>query len=396
MHLTRICFLVVFLCTLADYAHAAAKMVIAESGAGKNLIEHSLPAATLAAAMGVEYLELHVVMTADDHLVVFHDLTLDRLTDVAQVFPDRKRQDGASYVIDFTLDELRRLRLLGSADGNNNEFPLVLPIPTLAEELRLLRRLETILERRLGIVLEIRQPWFHQQADKDISGATLDTLARLRYTTAQSKLYLQCYDPDELQRIHDRLMPERQMSLPLIQLVGANDGRETKQGTRDNLLPYNYDWLFTNTGLRMVASYAVALALPAKEIVDGTGNVPLAGYIAEAHRHGLMVLASLPHNTPNFPSFAPDLPSLVDFYFSRAGVDGIYTDIFADVQRILRQQLEMKKVESTPQNETPTPTKERLPEPQNDLPPFFKNLNLSRPTPPDSEQAVDKEKVLPE
>jgi len=87
---------------------------------------------------------------------------------------------------------------------------------------------------------------------------------------------------------------------------------------------------------------------------------------------------------------------LVDFYFSRAGVDGIYTDIFADVQRILRQQLEMKKVESTPQNETPTPTKERLPEPQNDLPPFFKNLNLSRPTPPDSEQAVDKEKVLPE
>jgi hypothetical protein len=190
-------------------------------------------------------------------------------------------------------------------------------------------------------------------------------------------------------------LPERQMSLPLIQLVGTNDGMETKQGTRDNLLPYNYDWLFTNTGLRMVASYAVAIALPTKEVVDGTGNVPLAGYIAEAHRHGLMVLASLPHNTPNFPSFAPDLPSLVDFYFSRAGVDGIYTDMFADVQRILRQKSEKKKVELPPQNEAPTLTKEELPEPQNDLPPFFKNLNLSRPTPPDSLQAVDQENVLP-
>ncbi len=392
----RICLLVVFLSTLADQARAADKMVIAENGAGKNLIEHSLPAATLAAAMGVEYLELHVVMTADDHLVVFHDLTLDRLTDVAQVFPNRKRQDGASYVIDFTLDELRRLRLLSSADGNNNEFPLALPIPTLTEEIRLLRRLETILERQLGLVLEIRQPWFHQQADKDISSATLDTLGRFRYTTAQSKLYLQCFDPDELQRIHNRLMPERQMSLPLIQLIGANDGLETKQGPQENLLPYNYDWLFTNNGLRMVASYAVALALPTKDIVDGTGNLPLAGYIAEAHRHGLMVLTTLPHSTPNFPSFAPDLPALVDFYFSRAGVDGIYTDMFGDVQRIVRQQSEKKKVELPPQNETLTPRKEEVPEPQNDLPPFFKNLNLSRPTPPDSQQEVDKDNVLSE
>ncbi len=395
MHLTRICLLIVFFCTLAKHSPAADKMVVAASGAGKNLIEHSLPAATLAAATGVDYLELHVVMTADDHLVVFHDLTLDRLTDVAQVFPDRKRQDGASYVIDFTLDELRRLRLLGSADGNN-EFPLVLSIPTLAEELRLLRRLEAILERQVGIVLEIRQPWFHQRADKDISSATLDTLARFRYTTAQSKLYLQCYDPDELQRIHNRLMPERQMSLSLIQLVGANDGLETKQGTQDNLSPYNYDWLFTNTGLRMVASYAVAIALPARDIADNSGNLPLAGYIAEAHRHGLMVLAFLLNNTPNFPPFAPDLPALVDFYFSRADVDGLYTDMFVDVQRILRQQSEKQKAELPLQKEDLSPTQNEPTKPQNDLPPFFKNLNLSRPLQPDSHQAVDQEKVLPE
>ena len=395
MHLIRLCLFIVFLCTLVDHAYAATKMIIAENGAGKNLIEHSLPAATLAAAMGVEYLELHVVMTADDHLVVFHDLTLDRLTDVAQVFPDRKRRDGASYVIDFTLDELRRLRLLRPADGNSNEFPLALPIPTLAEELLLLRRLETILERQLGIVLEIRQPWFHQQADKDISSATLDTLARFRYTTAQSKLYLQCFDPDELQRIHNLLMPERQMSLPLIQLVGANDGLETKQGTQDSPLPYNYDWLFTNTGLRMVSSYAVAIALPAKQIVDDAGNLPLAEYVGEAHRHGLLVLAFLLHASPNLPSFAADWPALVDFYFSRAGLDGIYTDMFADAQRALRQQSEKKIVEVTPQNNAPTPTKEQLPEPQNDLPPFFKNLHLSRPT-PNSLQAEDKESEPPE
>lgn len=394
MYLTRICLLTVFLFGLANEAPAAAKMIIAANGAGKNLIEHSLPAATLAAATGVEYLELHVVMTADDQLVVFHDLTLQRLTDVTQVFPERQRQDGGYYVIDFTLAELRRLRLLGSADGNNYEFPLVLAIPTLTEELRLLRRLETILERQLGIVLEIRQPWFHQLADKDISVAILDTLSRFRYTNAQSKLYLQCFDPDELQRIHNQLMPERQMSLPLIQLVGANDGLETKQGKAENLQPYNYDWLFTNTGLRMVASYAVAITLAAEAMVDRDGNLPLAGYVGEAHRLGLMVLAWPLNNAANFPSFAPNFTALMEFYFSRANVDGIYTDSFRDVQRYSKEQSEKIK------NKEPlSPLIEgtiTIKDAKDDLPPFFKSLNLSRPILPDTMEAEDQKTVLPE
>ncbi len=382
MHVLRFFTILIFVCCHISQAYASAKRIIAERGAaGSSLIEHSLPAATLAAAMGVEYLELHVVMTSDDQLVVFHDLTLDRLTDVAQVFPDRKRQDGAYYVIDFSLEELRRLRILGSADGKNNDFPLTLSIPTLAEELRLLRRLESILDRQLGIFLEIRQPWFHLEADKDISAATLDTLARFRYTTPESKLYLQCYDPDELQRIFSQLMPDRQMQIPLIQMLGANDGLETKQIIADNRVAYNYDWLFTNTGLRLVASYAVALAIPAQSIAGSEGNLPLAGYIGEAHRHGLMVFALAVNDTPDLPVFAADYHALVDFYFVKAELDGIYTDHFQEIQAALRQVTEETVVaqESLPIEEASPVQSDSQPE--NDLPPFFKNLNLVRPTP---------------
>ncbi len=397
MYLTRICLLIsCLLFTTGNQAQSATKMIIAASGSGKNLIEHSLPAATLAAAMGVEYLELHVVMTADNQLVVFRDLTLQRLTDVAQVFPERKRDDGAYYVIDFTLNELRRLRLLRSE--GDNELQLVFSIPTLSEELGLLRRLETILERQLGILLEIRQPWFHLQAGKDISIATLDTLAKYRYFNAQSKLYLQCFDPDELQRIHSRLMQERQMNLPLIQLVGENDGLETKQGNQDNLEHYNYDWLYTNVGLRMVASYAVAIALPTKAIADLEGNLPLTGYIAEAHRHGLKVLIFPLNNSPSFPPFARDFPALVDFYLSKAGVDGIYTDSFGDVQRFIRQQSEKVPVkeELPPAGEAPVQQKDEVPQLQEDLPPFFKKLNLSRPASSGTERTEEEEKALSE
>jgi glycerophosphoryl diester phosphodiesterase len=394
MPLTCICLLVIFLLALLDQDRAAAKMIIAQSGAGKNLIEHTLPAVTLAAAMGVDYFELHVVITADDQLVVFHDLTLDRLTDVAAVFPDRKREDGAYYVIDFTLDEIRRLRLQRSTKAN--EFPLALGIPTLSEELGLLRRLEIILNRQLGVVLEIRQPWFHLHAGKDISTAALNTLAQFHYTTAESKLYLQCFDPDELQRIHNQLMPERQMNLPLIQLFGENNGQETQQENFGQWEPYNFDWLLTNTGLRMVASYAAAIALPTKFLVDRDGNLPLAGYIGEAHRFGLQVLAFPLTNTSDFPSFAPDFPTLVNYFFSRVDVDGIYTDLFADAQRSLLQYSEKKKEKLPSVKEELPPSKETVPMQQDDLPPFFRNLHLSRPLSPNAVLSEEQEKVLAE
>ena len=388
MYVIRFLLLVIVLVAHPHQASALDKIVIAaDGGGGKDLIENSLEAATLAAALGVEYLQLPVVMTADDQLLVFRDLTLDRLTDVGQVFPERQRSDGSYYVIDFTLNELRQLRLLGPADGAGREFPLALPIPTLAEELRLLRRLETTLNRQLGIVVEIRQPWFHRQADKDISSAILDTLARFRYTSGESKAYLQCFDPDELQKIHDVLMVERQMRLPLIQLIGANDGIETRHGGGGNLTPYNYDWIFTNTGLRMVASYAVAISLPLAAIVGEEGKLPLAGYIAEAHRHGLMVLG-ISLDAPLASSFAAkDQSQLLQFLFSQAGLDGISTNRFQDVQRALRQKEEEAASQETRAQETTTSAteetegKEEAPPAENDLPPFFKNLNLSRPVP---------------
>ena len=83
------------------------KIVIAHRGASGYLPEHTLPAKAMAYAQGADYLEQDLVMTKDDHLVVLHDHYLDRVTDVADRFPDRARKDGRYYAIDFTLDEIR-------------------------------------------------------------------------------------------------------------------------------------------------------------------------------------------------------------------------------------------------------------------------------------------------
>ncbi len=60
-------------------------------------------------------------MTKDDHLVVLHDHYLDRVTDVADRFPDWARKDGRYYAIDFTLDEIKSLKFTEGFDIENGK-----------------------------------------------------------------------------------------------------------------------------------------------------------------------------------------------------------------------------------------------------------------------------------
>ena len=64
-------------------------LVIAHRGASGYLPEHTLEAKALAYGLGADYLEQDVVATRDDELVVLHDIQLDRVTNVADRFPDR-------------------------------------------------------------------------------------------------------------------------------------------------------------------------------------------------------------------------------------------------------------------------------------------------------------------
>ncbi|SPX54012.1 glycerophosphoryl diester phosphodiesterase [Klebsiella pneumoniae] len=102
-------------------ATAADKMVIAHRGASGYLPEHTLPAKAMAYAQGADYLEQDLVMTKDDRLVVLHDHYLDRVTDVAQRFPQRARKDGRFYAIDFTLAEIKSLKFTEGFEPKNGK-----------------------------------------------------------------------------------------------------------------------------------------------------------------------------------------------------------------------------------------------------------------------------------
>ena len=95
---------------------AAPKQAIAHRGASAYAPEHSAAAYTLAMEQKVDFVEPDLAVSKDNVLFCMHDDTLERTTNVAEVFPDRvavgyeTRQPGKHWLAaDFTMAELRRL-----------------------------------------------------------------------------------------------------------------------------------------------------------------------------------------------------------------------------------------------------------------------------------------------
>lgn len=79
--------------------------VIAHRGASFNAPEETVPSYTLARELGADYLEMDIQRTKDGVLIALHDDTLERTTNVAEVYPDRAKDPLSS----FTLEEIKRL-----------------------------------------------------------------------------------------------------------------------------------------------------------------------------------------------------------------------------------------------------------------------------------------------
>ena len=94
----------------------------AHRGASDRAPENTLPAFELAIGLGADGIELDVQRTADGHLVVCHDETVDRTS------------DGHGAIVDLTVNELRRLDFSGGKEGFAGTR-----IPLLAEVLALMR-----------------------------------------------------------------------------------------------------------------------------------------------------------------------------------------------------------------------------------------------------------------
>lgn len=304
----------------------ARPIVIAHRGASGYLPEHTLPAKALAHGMGADYLEQDVVLTKDAVPIVLHDILLDDTTDVAALFPDRARDDGHFYAIDFTLAEIRQLRAherRAPGSGNRTAFAERFPagpglsgVPTLAEEIRLIEGLNRSRGMHTGLYIELKAPQFHQTEGMDIARAVLDVLEESGLSDARDRVYLQCFDPPTLQYLKDTL----QTSLPLIQLIGDNSWGE--DGGTD------YDYLRTDRGLADISRYADGIGPWLMQIYtgrDANGDATLTDLVARAHHAGLLV-HPFTFRRDALPPGIDTYRELLELFLGQVGVDGVFTD----------------------------------------------------------------------
>ena len=134
------------------------KQLVAHRGASAYAPEHTLDAYRLALEQGADYVEQDLAVSKDGVLVCIHDLTLDRTTDVEEVFPDRFTEDRSSgtpvrrwLVNDFTLAEIKRLDA-GSWFGAKFAGAR---IPTFQEAIDLVKG-------KAGLYPELKDPEFYR------------------------------------------------------------------------------------------------------------------------------------------------------------------------------------------------------------------------------------------
>lgn len=159
--------------------------------------ENTLAAMDTARAQGIDWLENDVQRTKDGTLVVIHDKTLARTTDVEEKFPQR----APWKVGDFTWAEISTL----DAGGWKGKRWAGERIPTLQQYMR---RLDSNGQK---LVLEIKWPEIYPRLAED----TVQELGRLGWLEgdrATDRLVIQAFDTGTLRTVRARA-PEARTAL---------------------------------------------------------------------------------------------------------------------------------------------------------------------------------------
>ncbi len=280
-------------------APRAAPINIAHRGASAYAPEHTLPAYRLALEMGADYVEQDLQLTRDGRLVCLHDTTLERTTDVEEVFPDRsvtvETADGPRRVwpvAAFTLDEVRQL---DAGSWFSAEFAGA-RVPTLQEAIDLV-------QGNAGLYMETKDPETYDALGLAMEAELVRVLAANGLDSAVARaatpVFVQSFSPASLRRMRD-LAGE---TYPLVQLVGG-------PGTRG---------LLTDEGLAEVAEYAdgvgpafpMLLADPARAGAVRAAGLELHPYTVRAGR---------------VPEPFDDATALMTHLFDELGATGVFTD----------------------------------------------------------------------
>jgi glycerophosphoryl diester phosphodiesterase len=202
----------------------ATPWIVAHRGASAYAPENTVPAFTLAAEQGATFVEFDLQRTRDGALVILHDLTLERTTDVEEVFPDRGREATVKGearrqwpLADFTLAEVRRLDAGRWFDARFAGTR----IPTFAETIAALRG-------KSGLYIELKSPDLYPGIEAAMMAELKNAGLDKPWADPRTPVLLQSFIVSSLQI----LARDLKTTLPIHLLFGTADAARwtTEQG----------------------------------------------------------------------------------------------------------------------------------------------------------------------
>ena len=205
----------------------------------------------MALQQNADFVEQDLAVTKDLVLICLHDESLERTTNVEDLFPDRAVVDPATgkkqwLAVDFTLAEIKQLDAGSWFDARFAGER----IPTWDEAV-------TLVGTAAGLYPELKTPALYRARGIDQTALFVDSIKRLNlHSRPAGSLIVQSFDTQPLKDL-TRLMP----SLPRVFLIDNRDGQR---------------WL-NDSGLAEIATFATGIG-PAKALLDGHPEIVRAAH----------------------------------------------------------------------------------------------------------------------
>jgi glycerophosphoryl diester phosphodiesterase len=271
------------------------KISVAHRGASAYAPEHTLAAYRLAIEQGADFVEQDLAVTRDGVLICLHDPTLERTTNVEELFPDRattvtwEGKTRRSWLAnDFTLAEIKRLDAGSWFDAKFAGER----IPTFDEAI-------AVVKGKAGFFPELKTPEVYEGRDVEFEtlvAAALDK-HQLRGTKSDPKspVILQTFS-----EVSARKLSAMKIGVKVVLLLSDGQGWNTPAKVKE--------WKAHVQGLG-----------PEKGIVEANPRL-----VQWAHAEGLMVVPYT-FRARNSGRFA-DVGKEMAHFLYELGVDGLFTD----------------------------------------------------------------------
>ena len=131
------------------------------------------------------------------------------------------------------------------------------------------------------------------------------------------------------------------MRIKLVQLIESNEGQETMSEEWGEWTSYNYDWMFSKSGLRSLSASVAAIGLPKQMLADSQGKLLLADFVKNARQLDTMIFTfPIQKEEASRLPFVESFDEELEFFYFTVGVDGIVTDFCKDALNYLKNRVE--------------------------------------------------------